>query len=59
MHFCCEILGYATVQKFGVGKIFCMILKQHLFDQKYSKNIYTEISLQFKITIFYFNVFKM
>ncbi len=48
---------YTTVLVFGVGKIFLIFLcspSLHLFDQKYS-----EILLQFKITLFIFLCFKM
>ncbi len=42
------------------GQILCFCkksftLRLHLFDQKYSKN--SKILLQFKITVFYLNIF--
>ncbi len=54
-----------TFQKFEVGKVFVYVLEKsilflprlQLFDQKHSKNF--EILLQFKITVCYFDIFKI
>ncbi len=48
---------YHTIQKYVVGKMLLRLLcrpRLQLIYQKYSKS---EILLQFKITVFYFNIF--
>ncbi len=57
-----QVWKYTIIVKFTVRKVFLIIFKVSythqgsiLFNQKYCKTV---IVLQFKITAFYFNIFK-
>ncbi len=56
-----SVLKYIIVQKFVVCKIFCFWKKSLMFNQGWIyliKNaVSCEILLQFKITIFYLNIY--